>query len=187
MQGDSDDNAALWAIDLKWFEQRSHELLRQHDPDSPDSGDFNAYQTYINRNLLRADNPYIIVSAKPIRLNQRMMTQQGQLLCGLRHNVAFSTSLLGMLVRPTVVERQVVSKVVVRRDRRIDFLGQLRRMNIHDASLFPGLDGFARSLAVNLEISVAHQIEERKQSMIENVKDYRRKQGQTQSGSRPDK
>jgi len=34
-------------------------------------------------------------------------------------------------------------------------------MNIHEGSLFPGLDGFARSLGVNLEIDVARQIESR--------------------------
>lgn len=48
------------------------------------------------------------------------------------------------------IDRQVVSKVVLKTDQRIQFLEELRRMNIHSASLFPGLDGFARSLAVNL-------------------------------------
>ena len=32
-------------------------------------------------------------------------------------------------------------------------------MNIHGASLFPGLDGFGRSIGVNLDISLAQQSE----------------------------
>ena len=43
-----------------------------------------------------------------------------------------------------VREGQVVSKVLVKRELRFEFLEELRRMNIHEASLFPGLDGFSR-------------------------------------------
>jgi hypothetical protein len=173
VQGDSEGEAALWAIDVEWFEQRSKELLREHDKHCPDSSDFRAFCEYINGILFREDNPYIIVSASPLQLNERMLAQQGQLMCNLRHDVGFSTSLLGMLIHPSIVDRQVVSKVVLKRDQRILFLEELRRMNIHDASLFPGLDGFARSLGVNLDISVAHQIEVQKQEMRANILESR--------------
>jgi hypothetical protein len=45
-------------------------------------------------------------------------------------------------------------KLVVGRDLRIKFLKNLRAMNIHRASLFTGLDGFGRSLRLDLEIKV---------------------------------
>jgi hypothetical protein len=173
VQGDSEGEAALWAIDLKWFEQRSKELLRQHHKDCPDGSDFRAFCDYINRILLRDDNPHIIVAASPMQLNERMLAQQGQLMCNLRHDVGFSTSLLGMLIHPSVVGRQVVSRVVLKKHQRIHFLEELRRMNIHSASLFPGLDGFARSLAVNLDISLAHQVESRKEAMLENIREFK--------------
>jgi hypothetical protein len=169
VQGTSEGEAALWAIDLEWFERRSIEALRQHDKNCPDGSDFRALCEYLNRILFRDDNPHIIVSAAPIQLNERMLAQQGQLMCNLRHDVGFSTSLLEMLIHPSIVDRQVVSKVVFKRDLRIHFLEELRRMNIHSASLFPGLDGFARSLGVNLDISVTHQIQARRQKMIENI------------------
>lgn len=35
---------------------------------------------------------------------------------------------------------------------RTEFLKRLREMNIHRASLFPGLDGFAQSLGLDLEL-----------------------------------
>jgi hypothetical protein len=154
MQCDSEAEAALWAIDLKWLEQRSNELLRQYYTDCPDSSNFNARHKYINRLILADNNPHdLIVSASPMQLNERMMEQQGTLLCNLSHDFSFSSSLLGMLVHPSIVERQVVSKVVIKRHQRMKFLQELLLMNIHSASLFPGLDGFARSLGVKLDIS----------------------------------
>src|SRR5205085_3078137 len=109
-------------------------------------------------------------------VNERMLARQGEMLCSVRHGTAFSTVLLRMLIHPSRVSRQVVSKVIVKRERRIEFLEELRRMNIHEASLFPGLDGFARSLGVNLDISVAHQIEVEKQEMRANILESRSRQ-----------
>lgn len=175
MQGASVSDSALWAIDMQWFKERANELLRQHDKSCPDRSDFRALYEYTNRIFLRDDNPHCIVAASPMRLNERMLAQQGQLLCTLRHDGGFSGSLLGMLIRPSTVDRQVVSKVVIKRDQRVQYLEELRRMNIHSASLFPGLDGFARSLAVNLDIEVARQIEDRKQTTIEQLRENRKK------------
>ena len=174
-------DGALWAIDLKWFEERSNELLRQHDQHSPDFADFRAFYEYINRTICRHDNPHVIVSAKPMQLNERMLVQQGHLLYNLRHDVQFSPILLGMLIHPSVADRQVVSKVIVKKEKRLRLLEELRRMNIHSASLFPGLDGFARSLATDLDIALGHQIDARKHEMIQNVLDYRQQRQGRQS------
>jgi len=56
--------------------------------------------------------------------------------------------------RPDLPNRPVVRKLVVNRELRIEFLKNLRAMNIHRASLFPGLDGFGQSLKLDLEIKV---------------------------------
>ena len=162
LQNPLQSNAALWAVDLHWFEQRSLELLRQKDPKWPDGADFRAQYEYTNRAVLNSDNPNVIVSLTTLELNERMVAQQAHFLCSLRLDIHFTSLLLGMLVRPTSVRRQVISKVVIDKDQRIPFLKELRRMNIHNASLFPGLDGFSRSLAENLDIDVADQIEAEK-------------------------
>jgi hypothetical protein len=168
MQESNAKEAALWAIDLEWLRERSYEILRERDEDCcPKEYDPDAVAQYVNRILLRENNPYVIVQASPVQINERMQIQQGELLCGLLHRPVFSTILLSMLIKPGKAPHQVVSKVIVKRDHRIEFLEELRRMNIHEASLFPGLDGFARSLGVNLEISVAKQIEESNQRFRE--------------------
>ncbi len=173
----SSGNSALWAINQSWLEGRSHELISTNFSDCPTEKDFHTWHRYLNEIILAegSDNP-IIVIAPPLRLNERINIQQGQLLTNLRHDISFSTALLGMLVRPTVAEEQVVSRIVLKRDQRIHFLEELRRMNIHSASLFPGLDGFAKSLAVNLEIAVANQVEQQKAQTIEMIRKSRLKQ-----------
>jgi FRG domain len=165
MEKDSEGEAAVWAIDLKWLQERSDKLLKDR-MDYPDGSDFFVRCQYIDQILIRDDNPEgIIVPVSPMRLNERMLAQQGQLLCTLHHDSPFSKSLCQMLINdPSVFEKQVVSKKVLKRDQRIMCLERLRRMNIHSASLFPGLDGFARSVGVNLEISVAHQIDARNEA-----------------------
>jgi hypothetical protein len=162
MQSGKAEEAALWAIDLAWLRTRSYEILRHHDKSIPERYNPEVFRTNLNGMLFRGNNPDVIVQATPWRSNERMQIQQGKLLCALNHSPSFPTTLLRMLVVPTLAsEKQVVSKARIKRDRRIEFLEELRRMNIHEGSLFPGLDGFARSLGVNLEIDVARQIESR--------------------------
>lgn len=78
-----------------------------------------------------------------------------------------------MLINPENVPYQVVSRAMLKRTHRIGLLAELRRMNIHEASLFPGLDGFARSLGTILEISLDEQIEIIKKETAELHKKYR--------------
>jgi hypothetical protein len=49
--------------------------------------------------------------------------------------------------------RDHLHKITVPRALRIEVLKELKNMNLGRATLFPGLDGFARSLGVNVEIA----------------------------------
>jgi hypothetical protein len=44
-------------------------------------------------------------------------------------------------------------KITIQKHNRNDILRELQRMNITQQSLFPGLDGYARSLADQYELS----------------------------------
>jgi len=59
-----------------------------------------------------------------------------------------------------ILERPVIRKLEVDESLRVEFLEGLRAMNIHRASLFPGLDGFCQSLKLDLEIRVANRAAE---------------------------
>jgi hypothetical protein len=65
------------------------------------------------------------------------------------------------MMHPDVTLRPVVRKLTVPKCLRFEILSHLREMNIHAASLFPGLDGLGRRLRLDLEIKVMQLSAER--------------------------
>jgi hypothetical protein len=106
---------------------------------------------YLNSLLGRTERP-VIVSVDPLQTDERMAAQQGFSLCKLIHQATFNQILMSMMIHPDTPERPVVRKLEVDGKQRIEFLKNLREMNIHRASLFPSLDGFCQSLRLDLEI-----------------------------------
>jgi hypothetical protein len=158
----SKSDSALWAIELDWLIESSQTALRKHEPELASITDFRARCEYINRMVLAETNPNIVILANPFRMNQRLTAQQGTFLCSLSHIEEFYFSLLRMMASPATPAKPVVRKLLIMPEARIGLLKELKRTNITGASLFPGLDGFARSLRVNLEIELdatKHQIE----------------------------
>jgi hypothetical protein len=145
-------SSAVWAIDLDWLEARGRELLGSEVP-VPASGDPQAKANYLN-GLLRQPEKPVIVQINPVRIDDRMAAQQGFFLCKLTRQASFSLILMDMMLHPDIPDRPVLRKLVVKSDLRITFLKKLREMNIHSASLFPGLDGFGKSLTLDQEIKV---------------------------------
>jgi hypothetical protein len=142
--------SAIWAVDLDWIETRGYEqLLPEGPPSSPDDSKSRARR--IN-SLLAQNEKAVIVRIDPIKSNERMAVQQGIFLCKLLHEASFSQTLMRMMIHPQTPNRPVVRRLEVESSRRKEFLKNLRAMNIHRASLFPGLDGFAQSLRLDLEI-----------------------------------
>jgi hypothetical protein len=147
------ERSALWAIDREWIDKESVRAMKRHDIRCPNPSDFKAMCRYINSILFEPNNPSVIVPANPLRMNDRMTPQQGHFLCNLSHGESFDVALFRML-RNSRTRKPPVRKLIVEQDCRIAMLKELRRMNIHSASLFPGLDGFARSLGIHLEIGL---------------------------------
>ena len=149
----------VWAIDRDWIERRSRQLMAP-DADLPEMGDRKGMAQYLSRTLLRKGNPLAVVLAEPLQVNERVAAQQGLFLCGLSLRLQMFSILHGMILHPEIPENPPITKIVVKRRKRAKMLDQLRRMNIHRASLFPGLDGFARSLGVDLEARILLQVME---------------------------
>ena len=134
----SETHAALWALDLAWLNSReTHDAL--------------AGLEQMNQ-LLHATDRFVIVRIEPSMTSDRMAAQQGLLLAKGIPEATFSQMLISMMSHPEVVNRPVVRRLEVDKSLRTEVLQRLRDMNIHSASLFPGLDGFARFLKVGLEI-----------------------------------
>lgn len=144
--------AALWALDLQWMRKKGCELLESELHTSA-TGKFEGQCEQINGLLRHTEKP-VIVQVQPLKTNERMVAQRGLLLCKLIHQSTFSQILMSMMIHPEVAERPVVRKLDIEKPVRIEFLRRLRDMDIHGASLFPGLDGIGRSLGLDLELKV---------------------------------
>jgi hypothetical protein len=146
-----DLSSAIWAIDLEFLQWKSKELLPLI-PDEP-----RARMEYLNGVLDREEKP-LVVRIDPLHGNERMFAQQGFFLWKLFVETPYLDQILtSMMTAPDLIVRPVIRKLRIRRARRLYFLEQLRGMNIHRASLFPGIDGFCQHLKVDLQIKVERE------------------------------
>lgn len=110
-----------------------------------------------------------VIPAEPDQMHQRVWSQQGFFMVCLSLKKTFEYCLAKTLNFPVAsfrsnevtpwnrrTENRVHSdgpnrfpliKIVLKRDLHIDILRDLNAMNINSATLFPGLDGYARSLS----------------------------------------
>lgn len=172
----AEQDAAIWAIKKTRLDIGVSSLAENRDWDG------NAEELarkFINNALElhwrydEAEEPALaVVACKPAKPNQRLIAQQGLFLAPLNLKHSFITNLsrgLGLeenRVVPgkvqTVDDLKVaepdlrVLKIVIPASEHRRLLFHLKRMNITEATLFPGLDGFARSLnyyAIGMELA----------------------------------
>jgi hypothetical protein len=98
----------------------------------------NAYLTQI----MESPEPSIW-AVNAFQLNERLSVQQGVFLCPGDLTKSFEDNLIAGRPSPANL---VCFEFSTDPEARAEMLGVLHRMNINKASLFPGLDGFARSL-----------------------------------------
>lgn len=139
------DNAAVWAINLPllWdihYRKRIDGIsVLDADPRNPDT--FAEYYAPNDRAFVWQGDPF--------RMPQRVVAQSGTFLV---------SSHLGMTVEEILAtypeSRQLLIKFILNTSKlRAEAMASLYSMNITQATLFPGLDGLARSMAYEFEYS----------------------------------
>ena len=88
----------------------------------------------------------------PFFLNQRLTSQLGLFLCPRNITTSFERNLEAM---PEADQVKCLDVELINKDLRDQILRNLYHMNITRASLFPGLDGFAKSLGPLLAVPEA--------------------------------
>jgi hypothetical protein len=94
--------------------------------------------------LIKNPKPMVCVSSA-FRLNQRLTLQQGTFLIAGDITKSFQDNLYGEDYSKDGSHVQMCI-ITVTRKLKEDLAKHLRRMNINNAVLFPGLDGFSQSL-----------------------------------------
>lgn len=134
-------SCALWAIDIFWFRKLYLDLFPKHvrrdwkDGKNPE----------LIREVLESKQPGVL-PVNSLRLNERQVTQQGLFFLPGDVTKSFEDNILSTASLPDLCNH--VKKLVIQTTPKFlkEIYIELAAMNISEASLFPGLDGFARSL-----------------------------------------
>ena len=134
-------HAIVWALDVEWLARRIRHRLSPHDwrvyvrKDSP-----SFKKLFIDRRpALR-----LVGTAIPRMLNQRLSLQQGVFLCPGDVTRTWSENLSALA---GARQRPRLRSFLMGRDAMEDAFRALKSMNVTARSLFPGVDGYAKSVA----------------------------------------
>ena len=139
--------AAIWALDRTVVDAAVLTLLPSETCKRciDENGYIDSRQSF-SEIFDRSPPTALVLAVDPFRLNERLVIQQGIFLCPGDISRTFEENLAAVLPSPphNALLQFVIDDSV---DLRRKILWQLQHMNMNSATLFPGLDGFARSLA----------------------------------------
>ena len=156
-------DAAVWCINLEFISERIN-LRYNTEIDLANLGSKD-YVTKVNHILRELYNDQFILVAEPFRMHERLSIQKGVFVipCNLNShfidNLAETIQESKNIFRPgqrrdltnenknTLIEElksYPLFKLIIPKKYHLDIFEDLDKMNINAATLFPGLDGFAR-------------------------------------------
>ncbi len=144
---DPDTQAAIWAFSIRPFEDAFAEpdvrilptqALKEASRAYAKTREATAFWAVFREARILLAGP-----VGPYRLNERLIIQQGVFLCPGDITRPFEENLLAI---PGIVDSGNSLKILLPRMVLSEAFQSLHRMNIGYATLFPGIDGFARSL-----------------------------------------
>ncbi|MGE5218126.1 MAG: FRG domain-containing protein [Chloroflexota bacterium] len=143
----ADGAAAIWALDRTAVDAAVLRLLPSGTcKDCIDENGYIDSRQCFSEVFDRSPPTALVLPVDPFRLNERLVIQQGVFLCPGDVSRSFEENLAAALPSPphNALLQFIIGDSV---DLRKKLLWQLQHMNMNSATLFPGLDGFARSLA----------------------------------------
>ena len=148
---------AVWSINLRWLQEQAFECIKANPRYYKSAaGNSNiAIERFLTGVPLEEDAgwlvtlfedrcpPNLVFSANPFRLNERLTIQKGLFLALGNPCVSFEENLKSLRGWQDRVRKFTISP-----EARLKLLRELDLLNINGGTLFPGLEGFARSLSV---------------------------------------
>lgn len=142
----AEDSSGLWCINRRWLETEANKIL---SPDGECSeyirGRKTAGQGGCFRIVVMTPRRKCVVPANPYRLNERLTIQRAAFVVPSDIHSSFMRNLLGM---PGIESPENITKVILDGKVRKKGLQELYHMGISRETLFPGVDGFARTFGV---------------------------------------
>ena len=146
-EGEKQKDHVIWCFNPSWMDTHFETLFgkikaQEHDKERTDKTFVPIYMPCDNvKSFVHQENPFL--------LNERLTIQQGLFLCPGNTGQPFLENLCAM--DGSKSEDNVYKlRLKLTHTERAVFARMLKRMNLSSAALFPGLDGFARSLGEHL-------------------------------------
>lgn len=117
----------------------NHDAIRNDDDEYFGKNRLNVYSRILE--LLSSKDDPCLFAFEPIFSNQRLLSQQGLF-------VATNTLELshGDILSDYCIQESDVIKIIIPAKQRLEGLRKLSKMNINSANIYPGLDGFCKSM-----------------------------------------
>jgi len=147
--------AAIWAIDSVVARETALETLRECDARCSSFDRTDSLSEPDRFEIFLRSNTAVVAPVQPFRTNERLTIQQGLFLCPNSLLLGFEDCIKQLLAcanHRIGGKIDVLFKLKIVPGAHLDTLRALHKMNISYATLFPGLDGFARSLCTNAKI-----------------------------------
>jgi hypothetical protein len=133
---------AIWAIDSLWLKRSSITRIKEAN-----ISDLQIDYKHIknDREIIKLVNTSVeaIFPLEPVTMNERLTIQQALFLFPSGKRLSFEDTLKTYMREES---EKYIKKLILPKSQGLNCLIDLQRMNISAATLFPGLDGFARSL-----------------------------------------
>jgi hypothetical protein len=148
---EADKEGALWCFNNEWLnngwnENSSADYKKEYKKD------LDRRYTNLFNIVLKSKNPKVYL-LNPYNPPERLILQQGGFIIPLDIKKEFMENLSSMPISPknnkkkkNYLHRVIKIKIKVDKLKLKEIRYQLIRMNINNATLFPGIDGFARNL-----------------------------------------
>lgn len=148
-------NSALWVVDVSFLSEEKPTL----DVKSTYSEEAERASNKILKTPSGEDEKPGIIAVEPFRLNERMSIQQGLHLFPKNLYKTFEQNMFEPLRANSLEDldktgnKYTVRKYIIPKELHLPITYWLDQMNITAATLFPGLDGFARSQITHVKLA----------------------------------
>jgi len=146
-----DEEYAVWCLNSKWAYDESRGQFLKHGKGKGDVENICDKPSYgqdaTSFTNIFLHEPFVdtVFPISPRLITERITVQKGLFLCPGNPKYAFSENIKNM---NKFNDKKNIIRLVIPKRKRKEYLAKLYGMNITHATLFPGLDGFAYSLAV---------------------------------------
>ena len=148
-QPSEDVSVAVWAINH--VPLRATGALRAGVQAHTDLSD----PVLFNEHFFGEERKAFIAPVHPRSHSERLAAQQGTFLCMANVDVSFQENVTCCMPTAELHQQSVFHKLKVSPGATIEILERLTAMNIHSASLFPDLQGYARFIEQSLRLFAA--------------------------------